>query len=562
MHLQTLLHARPENRAPMERTLLRDLGPVASGVSPSDLQSLVQLLDIATLPVPLEEQLDALVRYIEGFTPGMRCTILLADVARGRLRSCVAPSISAAYAAAVDDIPIAEGVGSCGTAAARRSIVVVADIARSPLWVEFRDVAIAHGLAACWSTPLIAANGELLGTSAMYYSTPRSPTGDELKIMSVVGTLASLIIQRHRDGVRLQNSERLYRQVAETCPNPVLLHAGGVIAYGNAAAEALLSAAVPATLVGQRIDAFFSPETRVAVLAHRAGNLTAVLQRPGAPDIAIEISAAAVEIDDRATTLLVMHDISELHTVNQQTRHENELLEQKVVDRTTMLELVNRQLDAFCYSVAHDLRTPLRAINGYATIVLQDYATDLPAECVEYIEKLRRYGLQMGSLVDDLLNFSRLGQAKFSRTPVDTQGLVRDLWQELVQQDSERRIELVMRALHPCVGDRALLRQVWLNLLTNAIKYTRPTASARVVVSSELRDGQIVYCVEDNGVGFDPRYSDKLFQVFERLHSAPEFEGNGVGLAIVKQVIERHGGRVWAESVPREGARFYFSLPQ
>jgi len=546
----------------MERTQLRDLDAGTPGITPGDLQSLVHLLDIATLPVPLEAQLDALVRFIERSTPGMRGSILLADTARGRLRACVAPGIAPAYSAAVDGISIAEGMGSCGTAAARRAVVVVDDIARSPLWLDFRQLAASHGLAACWSTPLFAANGELLGTSAMYYSTPRSPTSDELKLMSVVGNLAALVIQRHRDGVRLQKSERLYRQVAETCPNPVLLHEEGVVVYGNAAADALFAMAESPSIVGAHIEQFFRPESRAAVLAHRTGNLTAVLQRPDATDLAIEISAAVVDLGDREAMLLVMHDISELHTVNQQARLQNELLEQKVADRTSKLERANQQLDAFCYSVAHDLRTPLRAINGYATIVLQDYGPHLPAECVAYVEKLRRYGLQMGSLVDDLLDFSRLGQARFLRTTVDSEALVQDLWRELLQQDAGRRIELVVQALHPCSGDLALLRQVWLNLLSNAIKYTRAAPAARVIVGSELHDGQIVYCVADNGVGFDPRYSDKLFQVFERLHGTEEFEGNGVGLAIVRQVVERHGGRAWAQSTPGEGAKFYFSVPE
>ncbi len=228
---------------------------------------------------PLTVLLDELLRLVEQLTPDMRCSILLADLSAKVLRSGAAPSLPLEYTNAIDALPITDGVGSCGTAAARRKTVIVSDIARSRLWRNYTNLANAHGLAACWSVPLLDSSGELLGTCAMYYSRPRAPTTAEEDWIRIAGTVAALVIQRYRDAERLRASEARYRQLAETCPDVVLVHFDGCIVYANRAAAELLRLQGPERMVAQRLEQFVSPECQRDLLAHRTGVLAASLYR-------------------------------------------------------------------------------------------------------------------------------------------------------------------------------------------------------------------------------------------------------------------------------------------
>lgn len=237
-------------------------------------------------------------------------------------------------------------------------------------------------------------------------------------------------------------------------------------------------------------------------------------------------------------------------------RQLNIALEQRVQERTAQLEEANRELESFSYSVSHDLRTPLRGIDGFARILLEDHAQRLEADGQRYLQRVRANAQRMGQLIDDLLEFSRLGRRALTLQTLDTTALVRTAWTELLGEQAQRQIDIVIGALPDCQADRALLKQVWVNLLSNALKYTRGREQARVEVGWT---GE-AYFVRDNGAGFDMRYADKLFGVFQRLHRQDEFEGTGVGLAHVKRIVERHGGRIWATAEVDQGATFYFTL--
>jgi signal transduction histidine kinase len=233
-------------------------------------------------------------------------------------------------------------------------------------------------------------------------------------------------------------------------------------------------------------------------------------------------------------------------------------LEAKVRSRTAELEAANRELESFSYSVSHDLRAPLRAIDGYARMLGEDYASRLDAEAQRLVGVVRSSARRMGQLIDDLLAFSRLGRQEPARARLDMSALAREVVDEL--RSGSATIEVA--PLPPAQADRALLRQVWTNLIGNALKYSAKKAEVRVEIGAREEAGENVYWVRDNGAGFDMRYADKLFGVFQRLHRAEEFEGTGVGLAIVQRIVARHGGRTWAEGTPGEGACFYFSLPK
>ncbi|HEX7219185.1 MAG TPA: ATP-binding protein, partial [Burkholderiales bacterium] len=233
-------------------------------------------------------------------------------------------------------------------------------------------------------------------------------------------------------------------------------------------------------------------------------------------------------------------------------------LETTVRRRTEALQAANKELEGFSYSVSHDLRAPLRAVDGYARMLEEDHAGRLDEEGRRLLSVVRQASARMGQLIDDLLQFSRLGRQEPAKQPVDMAGLAREVAAELGSASSAA---IEIGELPRATADRALMRQVWANLVGNALKYSGKRADARIEIGGERNGRENVYWVRDNGVGFDMRYVDKLFGVFQRLHRADEFEGTGVGLAIVQRVVGRHGGRVWAEGKPGDGACFHFALP-
>ncbi len=227
-------------------------------------------------------------------------------------------------------------------------------------------------------------------------------------------------------------------------------------------------------------------------------------------------------------------------------------------ERTAQLQAANRELEAFSYSVSHDLRAPLRAVDGFARMLEDGYAHALDAEGKRLLGVVRDNSRRMGGLIDDLLEFSRIGRAAPARERIDMTVLAREAAAEAM---GELRSAVEIGELPAAAGDRALLRQVWLNLIANALKYSGTRERPLIQIGGKAQDGELVYWVRDNGVGFDMGYAHKLFGVFQRLHREDEFPGTGVGLAIVQRVLERHGGRAWAEGTVGEGACFYFSLP-
>lgn len=226
-----------------------------------------------------------------------------------------------------------------------------------------------------------------------------------------------------------------------------------------------------------------------------------------------------------------------------------------------LLEAVNKELEAFTYSVSHDLRAPLRAISGFTEAVVEDYGPRLDDEGKRYLGLIKSNAHQMGQLIDDLLSFSRLSRVPMTDAPVDMGGLARTVFAELVSVERSRRVEFALGPVPPARGDPALVRQVLVNLLSNAIKFTRTRKQAVVEFGYAPERGAGAYFVRDNGVGFDMKYVGKLFGVFQRLHPVTEFEGTGVGLALVQRILSRHGGRAWAEGALDQGAVFFFTLP-
>jgi len=360
--------------------------------------------------------------------------------------------------------------------------------------------------------------------------------------------------------VALERAEERIRTVIEAAPvGLVMVDASGVITLANGQ-MARMFGHPREELLGQRIEQLLPKRYLAGHPGLRAGFLASPrarsmgtgrdlfgLRKDGI-EFPVEVGLNPVDTPDGRAVLASVIDITD-----------RKGLEDAVHAANAQLEAANKELEGFSYSVSHDLRSPLRAVDGYALILEEDYAASFDDEGRRLLAVVRAEAARMGRLIDDLLAFSRTGRQPLRAAPVDMAALAREALAEMSTQYPATSIEVL--ELPQAWGDRALLRQVWANLISNALKYSAKNPAPRVEIGGRANPDEVEYWARDNGVGFDPRYADKLFRVFQRLHRPEDFPGTGVGLALVQRIVLRHGGRVWAESEPNEGARIGFALP-
>lgn len=355
--------------------------------------------------------------------------------------------------------------------------------------------------------------------------------------------------------VQLRVSEDRFRGLLESAPDAtIIVDKDGEIVLINKQAENVFGYSRE-ELIGARVEQLIPQALREAHLSHRTG----YFMEPKVRSMGVGMELFAVRKD--GTSFPVEISLSPMHSASGMlvTAAVRDITERKLIEAS--LQQINRELESFTYSVSHDLRAPLRIIDGYADILLEDYQAQLDQGGVNVLHTIKNNARRMGRLIDDLLDLSRLGRKELEKTRIDMDKLVRRIISDQCERHQWTNVTIDVSNLPHANADESLIEQVWINLISNAAKYSSQKEAPKVEISANITPDEIIYVVKDNGVGFDMRYADKLFGVFQRLHKVTEFEGTGIGLALAHRIILRHRGRIWANAIPGEGATFYFSLP-
>ncbi len=533
---------------------------------------------------PLESVLESIVHGMESANPAALCSIVCLDEDDTRLRVGAAPSLPAFYNRATEGMRIGPEAGCCGAAVFLARRVVSENIATDDLFHGRHDLAARAGLASCWAEPILSRVGKVLGAFAIYHRESYAPTTKNIEEVVAAAQLAAVAIERKQTEDALRESEQRFRVTFEQAAVGILhIALDGRYARVNQKFRDLLGYTTDEllTLAFQRITHPDDLEANIALMRQALrGGITSYtiesryLRKDGTWMWAnITVSLVRDGSGEGQYFVAVVEDITRRKEAEEALRRLNAELEGQIGRRTaaleaantaleaanTALQTTNGELEAFSYSVSHDLRAPLRAIDGFCRILIEDFGGRIPAPAGEHLREIRANARKMGALIDDLLRFSRLTRQPLRKQWIKMDDLLGECVAESRPTFAGRRVTIQIGELPGAFGDPALIKQVWLNLLGNAIKYTASRDEAMIQIGAARESAGVVYSIRDNGVGFDTRYAGKLFGVFQRLHG-DEYEGTGVGLAIVERIIRRHGGQIRAEAEIGRGASFFFTL--
>ncbi|MBI3140510.1 MAG: PAS domain S-box protein [Rhodocyclales bacterium] len=538
-----------------------------------------RLLRLIAGDAPLDQVLGELCHSLEQLSGrALRTAFLLVDRAAGRFRCAAAPSLPDAYASAVSALSLDDPTVPCVRAIATQAPVIVADIAAEAADRPIAQAAQALGFVAVWSFPVVVQD-EAVAALALFPAQPATPDERETHLIGFATELARIALahaERERELREalesLRTRERDYRRLFRANPQPMYIFDTATLemleandaacaqyGYGRAEFLALTAEDVrPAEEVPRFLENLRTSEGRfvpdAGIWYHR---------RQDGAVFPIRATYGPIRYAERDARIVLARDVTEQLRVEERVREFNATLEERVAARTAALEAANRELDAFNFSVSHDLRTPLRAIDGFSQALLEEEAARLSESGRDYLRRMRAAAKRMADLIDAMYHLSRLSRQSMQVRELDLSATAQAVVEELRQGEPGRRVEAVIAPQIRAEGDPGLMHIVVANLLGNGWKYTGRTEGARIefgtITDADSR-GNTVYFVRDNGAGFDMQFSDKLFKLFHRLHRDDEFAGHGVGLATVQRVVRRHGGRVWAEAAKNRGATFFFTL--
>lgn len=373
------------------------------------------------------------------------------------------------------------------------------------------------------------------------------------------------VTEKKQIDIELKSSEARFRKLIELAPDGILLGSHDGFITGANSKMLNIAGRTNEVMIGSNISLLFSnSELNKVPLRYDLLNkgMSVSSER-----VVIRPDGAAVPVEMHTTMMpdgsyqSIFHDLTERRKAEAEINNLNTSLEEKVNERTAQLEEANNELQAFAYSVSHDLRTPLRAIDGFSKFVLDDPGSELSPEGERLISLIRSNTGKMDKLITDILSLSRVSRIEHKNSKIDMTKMAFSMFNEVSSSETRAELEFILDPLPESFADPILIKQVWINLISNAIKFSSLKIKPQIKIGGYQESKSNVYYITDNGVGFNSEYSHMLFGVFQRLHKANEFEGTGVGLAIVQRIIQRHGGKVWAESKERNGATFYFSLP-
>lgn len=521
------------------------------------LQEQCDILGMISTNQPLPAILNAICQLTESRDRGGLCSVLLVAPEGQRLRVGAAPSLPPAYSQAIEGLAIGPASGSCSAAVLHQKLVIAGDIANDPRWRDASHLALKHGLRSCWSFPLLAHDGHALGSLAIYHRQITAPGDEQLQLMANVGQLAAIAIEREQDRLDLQHSEQRFRSLFSFSPNAVVsLDLEGRIRNLNQAAANLLGQSEE--LLGQHFFQYLQaedlPQTERYFAAACAGE---------APRFEGRSNGLAGETRDLNITLLpivVDDSIIGVFAIARDISARKQA-EQQLHATLRELERSNQELQEFAFVASHDLQEPLRKIQAFSDR-LTSHTADLDERSRDYLTRIASAAARMQTLIHDLLAYSRVNSRGLTLQTLDTEQVLDEVLRDLEASIESTGAHIQREPLQLIQGDPTQIRQLLQNLLSNAVKFHKDNQPPQIRIYSEQQtDREWSLCVEDQGIGFDEKYLARIFSPFQRLHGRQAYPGTGIGLAIAKKIVERHGAKVSASSKPGQGSLFRVTFP-
>ncbi|HZS78525.1 MAG TPA: ATP-binding protein [Ktedonobacteraceae bacterium] len=510
----------------------------------------------------LRDVLSYLTRLVERYSSeGVLASILLLDADKKHLRHGAAPSLAPAYNEAIDGIEIGPAVGSCGTAAYTGKPVIVSDIAHDPLWKDFRDLALEHGLRACWSTPILSAEKEVLGTFALYYREPHQPGSSDQHLVEFITRSAAIAIERERQEEErralvsdLQNQQKWLEAILNLLPVPLLFIEPGTgrVTFANRAADEMAGGVFPQGVPGEEYHTVYycydaegnripnenMPGVRVAQ-GEKLYNFQMDWETPtGRHSLLIDGDVLPGMYGHPATGVIMFQDI-------------------------TRLKQLEQRKDEFISMASHELKTPITSIKGFTQVLLRRLSQRDDPESIRFLQRMDAQLNKLTTLISELLDLSRIqtGKLAYRHEPFDLDKVVAEIVENVQATTTRHQIVIHGKTSALIVGDRDRIGQVLINLLSNAIKYSPD--HDKVLVHLKKEGNQAIISVQDFGIGIDEAHQQKIFERFYQVTSPVEktFPGLGIGLYLSNEIIRQHKGRLWVNSRKGEGATFSFALP-